>query len=208
MPLYRAVISIAWLCIAALALGACKNESGLFDSASSDSGLFTKKIDIFAKPDWAKGGDGSSNSKTLEPVRVVGADDLVGADGRCAGLAPAQDPAATGAVGDDQPVAQPAVVQPTLGGIALGMTECETVRRAGMPTQLNISAGEKGERQAVLMYAPGTPWPGIYKFSDGRLREVERVAEPEPPKKEPPKKKGKKPAKPKTAQPATRSSVQ
>jgi len=208
VPRHRAAISIACLCAAALALGACKNESGLFDNNGAEINLLPKRADIFAKPDWAKGGDGSSNSKTLEPVKVIGADDLVGADGRCASMMPAADPAATGAVEGQQAV-QPVAVQPTLGGIALGMTECETVRRAGVPTQLNISAGEKGERQAVLMYAPGTPWPGIYKFSDGRLREVERVAEPEPPKKEPPKKKGKKPAKPKTAaQPATRSSVQ
>jgi hypothetical protein len=33
----------------------------------------------------------------------------------------------------------------------------------------------------VLTYMTG-PWPGIYRFSAGRLKEVERVAAPPPPK--------------------------
>ena len=43
------------------------------------------------------------------------------------------------------------------GGIALGMTECDVVRRAGLPGNINIGAGNKGERKVVLTIsaAPG-----------------------------------------------------
>ena len=68
----------------------------------------------------------------------------------------------------------------------------EAVRRAGHPNNVAISAGEGGERKVVLTYAEG-PWPGIYTFAAGRLKEVDAVPEPEKPKKPAPKKK--KPAK-------------
>ncbi len=62
------------------------------------------------------------------------------------------------------------------GGIALGMTECQTVQRAGIPTNVAISAGDKGERTAVLTFLSG-PWPGIYTFADGRLKVIDRAPE-------------------------------
>ena len=86
-----------------------------------------------------------------------------------------------------------------MGGVALGMSECDVVRRAGLPGNVNIGAGDKGERKVVLTYLTG-PWPGIYTFDAGRLKEVDRAPEPPAPPKAPPKKKkAKKPAKPKTA---------
>ena len=79
------------------------------------------------------------------------------------------------------------------------MTECQVVRRAGLPGNINISAGNKGERKVVLTYLSGN-WPGIYTFDDGRLKIVDRAPEPpvpaKPAKKNP---KAKKSAKPKTA---------
>ena len=63
---------------------------------------------------------------------------------------------------------------------------------ASIPDNIAISAGEGGERKVVLTYAEG-PWPGIYTFAAGRLKEVDAVPEPEKPKKPAPKKK--KPAK-------------
>jgi hypothetical protein len=85
------------------------------------------------------------------------------------------------------------------GGIALGMTECQTVQRAGIPTSVAISAGDKGERRAVLTFLSG-PWPGIYTFDDGRLKVIDRAPEqPKPavgPAKKTPKKKS---GSPKTA---------
>jgi hypothetical protein len=66
------------------------------------------------------------------------------------------------------------------GGIALGMTECQAVQRAGSPSNVAIAAGEKGERKVVLTYLSG-PWPA--------------PEQPKPAKAAP----KKKPAKPKTA---------
>jgi len=66
-----------------------------------------------------------------------------------------------------------------LGGIALGMTECQVVRRAGPPGNVGISAGTNGEREVVLSYAGGN-FPGIYHFQSGRLKVID--AAPEQPK--------------------------
>jgi hypothetical protein len=72
---------------------------------------------------------------------------------------------------------------PVLGGIALGMTECQAVRRAGLPSNVSIGVGDSNERKVVLTYLGGT-WPGIYTFQSGRLKEIARA--PEPPKPEKP----------------------
>jgi len=77
---------------------------------------------------------------------------------------------------------------PVLGGIALGMSECEAVRRAGQPSNVLISVGDKGERKVVLTYLSG-PWPGIYTFASGRLKVIDAAPEQAKPKKAPPKKK-------------------
>lgn len=94
---------------------------------------------------------------------------------------------------------------PVIGGIALGMTECQAVRRAGLPSNISIGAGEKGERRTVLTYLGGT-WPGIYTFQSGRLKEIARA--PEPPKPEKPVKKKIVKKKAKTAQGASTMFVQ
>ena len=83
---------------------------------------------------------------------------------------------------------QTVVAAPVLGGIALGMTECETVNRAGTPGNVAISAGDRGQRRVMLTYLSG-PWPGIYHFADGRLKEIDRAPTPPEPPKAPPKKK-------------------
>jgi len=83
------------------------------------------------------------------------------------------------------------------GGIALGMTECQAVRRAGPPSNVSVSAGDKGARKVVLTYLSGS-WPGIYTFDSGRLQEID--AAPDQPKPAKPVKKApKKKAPPKTA---------
>jgi hypothetical protein len=116
-------------------------------------------------------------------------------------LASAPMPAATAVSANpnaalpDQPPGAPQVV----GGIALGMSECDVVRRAGLPGNVNISAGARGDRKVVLTYLTGT-WPGIYTFDAGRLKVVDRAPVPETPAKPPVKKKNaKKPVKPKSA---------
>jgi hypothetical protein len=55
------------------------------------------------------------------------------------------------------------------------MTECDVVRRAGAPEQLQIG-DERGERATVITYIHG-PRPGIYRFSAGRLTSIERAPE-------------------------------
>ena len=97
---------------------------------------------------------------------------------------------------------EPATSGPVVsGGIALGMTECQAVQRAGSPNNVAIGAGEKGERKVVLTYLSG-PWPGIYTFNDGRLKDIERAPEQPKPAKAAPKKK---PAKAEDRQPRNRT---
>jgi hypothetical protein len=67
------------------------------------------------------------------------------------------------------------------GGIALDMTECQAVRRAGTPSNVAIGAGAGGQRRVVLTYLGGT-WPGIYTFTGGRLKEVDAAPEQAKPK--------------------------
>jgi hypothetical protein len=83
-----------------------------------------------------------------------------------------------------------------LGGIALGMTECQAVHRAGAPSNVSIGSGDKGARKVVLTYLGG-PWPGIYTFASGRLEEIDAAPAQEKPKPAP--KKKPKRAAPKTA---------
>lgn len=63
---------------------------------------------------------------------------------------------------------------PIMGGIALGMTECQAVRRAGQPNHVTIGVGGKGARKVVLTYLSG-PWPGVYTFQSGRLKVIDGV---------------------------------
>lgn len=194
----------------------------------NEGGWFSKPVDIFAKPDWARP---NSAKVSLGPQGPAGAEELVDADGRCAspsaGTVQAAEapPAQTAASGDAESEAGSAAgglpgqvaptraataadpslqkLEPTMpqvaGGIALGMTECQTVQRAGSPTNVSISAGDRGERRTVLTFLSG-PWPGIYTFADGRLKVIDRAPEqPKPagaPAKKTPKKKS---ATPKTA---------
>jgi len=219
------------VCAAALAMAACKNATGVFTD-QNEGGLFSKPMDMFAKPDWARpiGGD---KTVQLGPSGPVAPENLVGADGRCtAPVAQAPPPAPAPApqqpqdrspdrpvgsiagdlAGAPMPQATPISVTPNesppeqspgapqiVGGVALGMSECDVVRRAGLPGNVNIGTGDRGERKVVLTYLTGT-WPGIYTFDAGRLKIVDRAPEPSPSKKPPAKKKNaKKPAKPKTA---------
>lgn len=207
----------------AAALGGCKNAAQVFED-NNEGGLFSKKMDLFAKPEWATGTD--VKTYTLGPSGPVDANELVGSDGRCAAAAqpaaaatpaPTPEPPADRPVGSvagdlasapmpatpvaanpsDMPAADPNGPQ-VIGGIALGMTECDAVRRAGLPSNVNIGAGGKGERTVVLTYLTGS-WPGIYHFSDGRLKEIDRAPAPPEPPKPVKKQKAKKTAKPKTA---------
>jgi hypothetical protein len=210
---HRTVYRIALVCAAALALGACKNSAQIFQD-NNEGGWFSKPLDVFAKPSWASA-TVNDNRNSLGPSGPAAPEELVGADGRC-GTSPAEAAQASAAAPADSAVATvagdlggapaatpasatPGEVPPTLmGGVALGMTECDVVRRAGTPSNVSISAGDRGERRVVLTYLTG-PWPGIYTFDAGRLNVVDRAPEPPKPAKPVKTRKAKKPAKPKTA---------
>jgi hypothetical protein len=107
--------------------------------------------------------------RTLPParnIRALGAPSLIGPDGSCVG--PAQQAEFSG------------------GGVALDMSECDVVQRAGPPANIDISTNARGQRSTVLTYLGGER-PGIYRFVAGRLSSIERG--PEPPAPEPPAKK-------------------
>src|ERR1700687_5856584 len=166
------------------AVDGCKNSAQVFES-QNDGGWFSKPLDLFAKPDWAKPA-GNTRGADLGPSGPVAAEDLIGPDGRCGmTIAPAAEAAQASAPApsNDRPVGSiagdlasapmPASTPPTqdqplsaptvMGGVALGMSECDVVRRAGLATNVNLGAGDKGERKVVLTYLTG-PWPGIYTF--------------------------------------------
>jgi hypothetical protein len=187
----------------AVGIAGCKNSADVLQD-QNDGGWFTRPI--LQKPEWAKP-DSISKTVELGPQGPVGPNDLVSADGRCgappqmaqAAAPPADRPVGSMAgdlAGAPMPaaVSDPGVPQ-VMGGIALGMSECQAVQRAGTPGNVAISAGQRGERSVVLTYLSG-PWPGIYRFSDGRLKVVDRApVPPEQPKAPPKKKPAKKPVK-------------
>ena len=153
---------------ALLALSAC---------ATSDTTQPSAKLsDMFATPEWAK-----ANTARTVAQRAITQDDLLTADGRCAGapepgIASATDGAATpdasGAPAGEGTL--PAVQ----GGVALAMTECQIVQRTGAPDTFNISA-EGTERIATMTVTRGS-WPGLYRFRGGRLVSIERIDVPAP----------------------------
>jgi hypothetical protein len=159
----------AWAALAtAVALGGCANvdyEAG---------GWFSRPLDLFGR----KGGYTYSELQETRKQRSMTGSDLVDASGACpppraAQAAPAQ--ANPGAV----PAAPPQPDSLLGGGIALGMSECDVVYRAGAPGSVQIGQKPNGDRTAVLTYNAG-PRPGIYHFEGGALMTIDRVAEPAP----------------------------
>lgn len=191
MPSRRLPIALA--CAAALSVAGCSGSSNFLDS-QNEGGWFSKPMDVFAKPDWARP---STTAASLGPSGPVRPEDLVNADGSCAPAAPeaAQAQAAAPAqpaepvpdrLQGDGGGAAPAASPQEIGGIALGMTECQAVRRAGQPG--NVEIGTEGtERKVVLTYLSG-PWPGIYTFTSGRLKTIAMAPVQEKPKAAPKKK--------------------
>jgi hypothetical protein len=214
LPRRRFAYSIVLAGALALAGAGCSNKAQI-GTDSNEGGFFSKPLDVFKKPDWAS--NASVGVKDMDIGGPVGPGDLVSADGRCAPPAMTQAPAAPVAAQPAAPIANSSVGTvagelasepmpanlasvdpngpPVLGGIALGMSECDTVRRAGLPGNVAINAGDKGQRLVTLTYLEGQ-WPGIYRFADGRLKEIDRAPTPPTPVKPPPKKKTVKKKKP------------
>ena len=113
--------------------------------------------------------------KTLPPVT---AEDMVDAGGRCAGAVAAASPANNDqSSGPTNVSLQDAGIATMSGAIALDMTECDVVKRAGLAEKVDIGSNERNERTATLTYILG-PRAGIYRFAEGRLKSMERAPEP------------------------------
>lgn len=148
------MIAMAVFCSA---LAACSSNLSL-----NNLTLVPKPETLLRKPDWATF-SGSKSEFTLRPVTAA---DLVNAAGLCAGEGEqaGSDPTTAGAA-------------PVAGGIALQMTECDVVRRAGAVDKIDFASDDRGERIVTLTYLRG-PWPGIYRFAGGRLVSIERAPAP------------------------------
>ncbi len=215
-------MKFAFTAALATAVAGC---SGSVTDGIKSGDWFSKPTTVFSRADGSSAAVADKNFE-LGPTGPVAAEDLVGADGRCFSPAaapppqPAAPPPAEPAVGSmagdlagaPMPAGAPAPIEvdpsepQVVGGIALGMSECDAVRRAGVPANVSIGVGDNNDRRVVLTYLSG-PWPGIYTFASGRLKEISAApVQPKPPAKPAkpaPKKKTAKPAaKPQPVQPA------
>lgn len=160
------VASIAIAALASVGIGGC-NSNQLAEIGAAGTNL-VPRVDRLARPDWLTY-SGGKQEFTLRPVTAA---DLVSAEGQCP-----LDPQVSS--GGPDPAAVDGV--PTIpGGIALQMTECDVVRRAGAPDQVQIGGDERGERSVVITYTRG-PRPGTYRFAAGRLQAIERAPGASPP---------------------------
>ena len=80
MSRHFAHFRIALACATALAVCGCKNSAEVLQD-QNDGGWFSKPVDMFAKPDWARP---VTTGVNLGPQGPVGAEDMVSADGGCA----------------------------------------------------------------------------------------------------------------------------
>ena len=155
---------------AAVALSGCANVD--FDSQQA---WFAKPLDVVGR----NGGYTFSElQETKQRQRPITANDLVDGNGSCPAQPAPQAPAAapgSQAAGSAPPAADTASL---LGSaVALGMSECDVVFRAGQPGAVQIGKNPNGDRTAVLTYTGG-PRPGIYHFERGQLTAMDRVETP------------------------------
>ena len=149
----------------AVVLGGCANVDENKDAWFSKPFEFVSRKGGFTFSELQE-----SKARTLP----ITAKDLVAANGSCP--APAVPPAPAGAAAN-QPGSAPAATDTSalLGsGVALGMSECDVVNRAGAASTVQIGKNPNGDRTAVLTFNSG-PRPGIYHFEAGALMEVEQV---------------------------------
>ncbi len=120
----------------------------------------------------------SIEAPPLTTVRAVGPEDLMSADGQCAGMPAPTAPADANASTDGGP--PPNAAPAPTGAVALGHTECDVARAVGVaPDDVQLSNDPGGERLAVITYKHG-PRPGAYTFKSGRLTLIDRVELPPP----------------------------
>lgn len=168
--------AVAALIIAA-ALGGCA-KSDLFDQ---NERWFSRPLDFTGKT----GGYTFAELQESSRNRALTANDLIDANGACPPLpAPvaASAPPTPSASQGPAPIPTAAEAAPTLlgQGIALNMSECDVVYRAGAPSSVQLGKSPNGDRNLVLTYNGG-PRPGIYHFDAGRLVDMDRVEVAAPP---------------------------
>jgi hypothetical protein len=169
-PTYPATFAALTL---ASALCGCANPS-LFDN---NQHWFSRPFDITGRN---SGYTFSELQESRDKSRPVTANDLVSGNGACppspeaaAGQpvsAPGAGPGSAPAPGAGVSTAAPA----PLGGIALGMTECEVVWRVGAPSSVQIGSNPNGDRTALMTFDRGSQ-AGIYHFERGRLMAMDGV---------------------------------
>jgi hypothetical protein len=158
----------------AAVLSGCANSS-IFDS---NERWFSKPFTIVSR----NGGYTYSELQDAQKIRTITASDLVDASGACppAPMAATALPPAAAEGPGATPAASPAAPSLMGDGIALGMSECDVVYRAGAASAVQLGNNPNGDRTALLTFNSG-PRPGIYRFERGRLMDMDRVAVAEPP---------------------------
>jgi hypothetical protein len=168
VSVFRSLITVPLLCAAAASLAGC--GGGVSD-------LFSRDAEWFGRQPRILGRSYALETPPLTEQRSIAPDDLISADGMCAGMAQTSD---ANAMTESEP-ATAAPGTPSLpAGIALGRTECEVARYAGRPDNVELSNDPRGDRIAVMTFLKG-PRPGIYRFVAGRLAAVERAPVPAAP---------------------------
>jgi hypothetical protein len=159
-------VGLAW----PLALCGCANVE--FENKDA---WFSKPFEFVSRN---KGYSFSELQESKDRTRPITANDLVDPNGGCpapAAAAPSPQPASGGAADNAAAAPSAAPDADLLGrGIALGMSECDVVFRAGAPSNVQIGNGPNGTRSAVLTFNAG-PRPGIYHFEAGALMEIDRT---------------------------------
>lgn len=147
----------------------------LVAGCAGGSDLLSRDAEWFSRPGRLFIKNISIDAPPLTPNKPVTAEDLVSAEGFCAGMAPpGGSPADANAATDGAPTPP---VPSTTGTVALGHTECDVVRGIGAPANVSLSNNARGDRVAVITYAEGQR-AGIYTFTAGRLTSIERGPEP------------------------------
>jgi len=151
----------------ALALGGCANVE-----YENKDAWFSRPFQFVSR---AGGYTFSELQESKARAQPITGNDLVAANGSCPPPPAVQQPPAAAAA--NQGASAPAAADTSAllgGGIALGMSECDVVFRAGAPNNVQIGKNPNGDRTAVLTFNSG-PRPGIYHFQAGALMEVERA---------------------------------
>jgi len=151
---------------ATVALAGCANVD--FDSQQA---WFAKPFQLVS----TKGGYSFSElQETKQAQRPITANDLVNSNGSCP---PPQAAPQVAAGPGAQPGPAPAPVDTSAllgGGVALGVSECDVVFRAGAPSSVQLGNTPNGDRTATLTFQSG-PRAGIYRFERGSLVEMDEL---------------------------------